>query len=63
VPNLSGPLGDLKLALWELSGGIEQKGNNTLIHLDGGDTLQLNNVHMSQLHASDFIVHPYSNVA
>jgi VCBS repeat-containing protein len=63
VPNLSGPFGDLKLTLWELSGGIEQKGNNTLIHLDGGDTLQLNNVHMSQLHASDFIVHPYSNVA
>ncbi len=63
VPNLSGPFGDLKLTLWELSGGIEQKGNNTLIHLDGGDTLQLNNVHMSQLHASDFIVHPYSSVA
>jgi hypothetical protein len=63
VPNLSGPFGDLKLTLWELSGGIEQKGTNTLIHLDGGDTLQLNNVHMSQLHASDFIVHPYSNVA
>nr|WP_244499648.1 cadherin-like domain-containing protein [Tardiphaga robiniae] len=63
VPNLSGAFGDLKLTLWELSGGIEQKGNNTLIHLDGGDTLQLNNVHMSQLHASDFIVHPYSNVA
>ncbi|MGM4895127.1 cadherin-like domain-containing protein [Tardiphaga sp. 839_C3_N1_4] len=63
VPNLSGPFGDLKLTLWELSGGIEQKGDNTLIHLDGGDTLQLTNVHMSQLHASDFIVHPYSNVA
>jgi hypothetical protein len=63
VPNLSGPFGDLKLTLWELSGGIEQKGDNTLIHLDGGDTLQLTNVHMSQLHASDFIVHPYSSVA
>jgi VCBS repeat-containing protein len=61
VPSLSGPFAEVQLFLWELTGGIEQKGNNTLIHLDGGDTLQLNNVHMSSLHASDFIVHPYSS--
>jgi VCBS repeat-containing protein len=62
VPALSGPFGDLQLFAWELSGGIQQKGNDTLIHLEG-DTLLLTGVHMSSLHASDFIVHPYSNVA
>ncbi|MEH2473583.1 VCBS repeat-containing protein [Nitrobacteraceae bacterium AZCC 2161] len=62
VPALSGPFGDLQLFAWELSGGIQQKGNDTLIHLEG-DTLLLTGVQMSSLHASDFIVHPYSNVA
>jgi VCBS repeat-containing protein len=62
VPALSGPFGDLQLFAWELSGGIQQKGNDTLIHLEG-DTLLLTGVHMASLHASDFIVHPYSNFA
>jgi len=34
-----------------------QQGNNTLITLDGHDTLLLTNVTATNLHASDFILH------
>ncbi|MCA6123305.1 VCBS domain-containing protein [Bradyrhizobium sp. WSM 1704] len=37
---------------------VEQVGNDTLIHLDIGDSIRLSNVSRSSLHANDFILHP-----
>jgi Ca2+-binding RTX toxin-like protein len=57
VPGLSGPLAELQFQLWKLSGGIEQHGYDTIIHLDGHNSVTLEGVKSWQLHASDFIVH------
>nr|WP_249159653.1 VCBS domain-containing protein [Bradyrhizobium tropiciagri] len=37
---------------------VEQVGNDTVIHLDFGDTIKLSNVTRSSLHVNDFILHP-----
>ncbi|WP_398478115.1 VCBS domain-containing protein [Tardiphaga sp.] len=57
APGLSGPLAELQFQLWKLSGGIEQHGYDTIIHLDGHNSVTLEGVKSWQLHASDFIVH------
>lgn len=41
---------------WVASGAIEQQGADTLIHLDGTDTVLLKNVNAAHLHANDFII-------
>lgn len=43
---------------WVASGAIVQHGADTLIHLDGTDTVLLKNVNSHSLHANDFIIHP-----
>ena len=40
-----------------IPGAIQQQGSDTLITLDGHDTLLLKNVFAASVHASDFIVH------
>jgi VCBS repeat-containing protein len=42
-------------AAWS-STAIEHHGNDTLIHLDGTDTVLLKNVNSASLHANDFII-------
>jgi Ca2+-binding RTX toxin-like protein len=44
---------------WKAMPGVfVRSGDDTLIHLDGSDTLLLKNVSPASLHANDFIVHP-----
>jgi Ca2+-binding RTX toxin-like protein len=40
-----------------IPGAMQQQGSDTLITLDGHDTLLLKNVFAASVHASDFIVH------
>jgi Ca2+-binding RTX toxin-like protein len=58
--DMSGNFTEIQFNNWKMSGAVvsANNGSDTLIHLDGTDTLLLKNVTVANVHASDFIVHP-----
>jgi Ca2+-binding RTX toxin-like protein len=50
------PSGDHWFSEWLAHGAMVSQGADTLIHLDGADTVLLKNVNMANLHANDFVI-------
>lgn len=56
--NTLGQFTETELNQMKASNAITTVNGGTLIHLDGTDTIMLQNVKIDNLHANDFIIHP-----